>query len=194
MAEPKIFQEEMVEKLQLLFNQEEVVASWRPFVGEGRRIYQPIVDIAVGPFATEGQYIKEYNELVEDKMNLIDRWATNFQSNWNKVIGDHYFAAPPPRPANHLDFLDSSSNQNARCFMAIELENETTRKHLMGSIVNAGALGRLGLLITWQDKVLRAAIRMRQYFTFLSRVKKRTFDMSGVLILTAEQFAASLDS
>ena len=63
----------------------------------------------------------------------------------------------------------------------------------MGSIVNAGALGRIGILIAWQPKVLRAAIRMREYFDFLSRVKKRSFDMGGVIIITKEQFASSLN-
>ena len=63
----------------------------------------------------------------------------------------------------------------------------------MGSIVNAGALGRIGILVAWQDKVLRAAIRMREYFDYLQKVEKRTFNMSGVIILTSEQFAASLE-
>ncbi len=62
----------------------------------------------------------------------------------------------------------------------------------MGSIVNAGALGRIGILIAWQPKVLRAALRMREYFSFLQSVKKRSFDMGGVVIVTQEQFAQSL--
>ena len=73
------------------------------------------------------------------------------------------------------------------------MENETTRKHLMGSIVNAGALGRIGILVAWQAKVLRAALRMREYFDYLQKVGKRTFNMGSVIILTSEQFAASLE-
>ncbi len=160
----------------------------------GRRIYQPIADIAIGPFATEGQYITEYDDLVQDKSNLIDMWVHMFQSNWQEVIGDHYCAVPPPKPIGYEDYLGTNSNQNARCFMAIEIENENSRKHLMGSIINAGALGRVGILVAWHDSALRAAIRMRQYFSFLRTAEKRTFDMSGVLILTRSQLASSLNS
>jgi len=85
MTDPKIFQEEMAEKLRLLLNRVDVVTSWRAFAGEGRRIYQPVVDIAIGPFAVEGRYIKEYNDLVQDKSNLIDMWAHMFQYNWEEV-------------------------------------------------------------------------------------------------------------
>lgn len=63
----------------------------------------------------------------------------------------------------------------------------------MGSIVNAGALGRVGILVAWQNEKLRAAIRLRQYFAQLQESNKRTFGMSGVLVLTKEQFESSLN-
>ena len=190
---PRYYQQAIVNKLNQVFDQGTAVSSWRPFAGEGGRIYQPVVDIAVGPFATEGRFILEYNNLVREHEGLIDRWIQVFQANWDGLEYTRPFAVLPPGPSTHQNFLGRYSNQNARCFIAVEIENETTRKHLMGSIVNAGALGRIGILIAWQDKVLKAAIRMREYFDFLRRVEKRTFDMTGVLVLTPEQFASSLD-
>jgi len=64
----------------------------------------------------------------------------------------------------------------------------------MGSIINAGALGRVRVLVAWQDKVLRAAIRMREYFEFLQEVRKRTFNMNNVLVLSRDQLAVSLNA
>lgn len=193
MIEPKLFQKEIAERLRLLLNQTDVVSSWPAFAGEGRRIYQPLVDIAVGPFATGNiQYIKEYDSMVLNLRRLVNKWIKMSRSNWQAVIGDHYWKLPPRAPTSYKHFIGYGANVNARCFIAIEIENETSRKHLMGSIVNAGALGRIGILVAWQTKVLRAAIRMREYFDYLRQVGKRTFDMGGVIILTREQFAASL--
>jgi hypothetical protein len=73
------------------------------------------------------------------------------------------------------------------------VENKNSRKHLMGSIINAGALGRVGILVAWQEKVLRAATRMREYFDFLQEAEKRTFNMSDVLVLSRNQLTDSLD-
>ena len=119
MITPKKYQVALTQMLMAEFKPAPVTSSWRPFEGMGRRIYQPIADIAIGPFATEGQYITEYDDLVQDKSNLIDVWAHMFQSNWQEVIGDHYFAVPPPKPTSYEDYLGINSNQNARCFMAM---------------------------------------------------------------------------
>ena len=196
MVEVKEYQQAAATRLKSLIGQDDIDVGWRAFSGQGRRIYQPIVDVAVGPYAIDDkQYGPQYDVMVEKYKRLIDSWASDFQTNWQSVIGeivDNHWLLPPRTPASHDDFLGPRANQNARCFIAIEIENETSRKHLMGSIVNAGALGRIGILIAWQPKVLRAALRMREYFNFLQSVKKRSFDMGGVVIVTQEQFAQSL--
>jgi len=187
------FQRRVADRLKFALNRNDVNVGWHAFPGLGKRIYQPIVDIAVGPYAIEGQYGTEYTVMVNNHQLLINTWTTFFLQNWQSVIGDHYIALPPRSPTSHEDFVGSNANENARCCIAIEIENETSRKHLMGSIINAGALGRVGILIAWQPKVLRAAIRMRQYFDFLLEVKKRSFNMGGVIIISKEQFADSLN-
>jgi len=194
LVEPNIFQREAAERLKSVLSTDDVIVSWQAFAGEGRRIYQPVVDIAVGPYATGNvQYLREYDVMARNHQQLIDRWVTEFLSNWQAVIGNHYWALPPRTPGRYMDFIGQGSNRNARCFIAVEIENETSRKHLMGSIINAGALGRIGILVTWQDKVLRAAIRMRTYFDYLRSAGKRTFNMGNVIIVTNEQLANSLE-
>jgi len=92
------------------------------------------------------------------------------------------------QPDNHFDFEHvCMRNQNARCFMAFEIENEVSRKHLMGGAINAAALGRVGLAIAWNPEKLRAFVRMRSYLLFLSAVGKNTFDPSNLLILSKDQ-------
>lgn len=197
MSDSEASKQRITEKLRIVLDQPNVTPDWRPFSGEGRRIYQPVVDIAVGPFAIgDERHVDDYNKMVHTFHQLIDTWAKEFIANWQTVIGDRYrdyhWILPPRSPSSHQDFVGRRANENARCFIAIEIENENSKKHLMGSIVNAGALGRIGLLVAWQEKVLRAAIRMRQYFDYLRSVKKRSFDMGGVMIITREQLAISL--
>ena len=173
-----------------------VKLRWRAFAGHGRSIYSPVLDVAVGPFAIHSsRYEKSYDRMVKSLSQLIDSWAAVFKENWQRyyVVNKNYWRVPPSSPSGYEDFIGYEANRNARCFIAIEIENETTRKHLMGSIVNAGALGRVGILIAWKDEVLRAAIRMRGYFDFLQQVEKRTFNMSSVIVLGKDQFTNCLD-
>ena len=197
MTEIDIFQREIAGKLTVLLVQQgyesEVKVPWSAFSGHGRRTYSPKVDIAVGPFAIEKSYEDEYDRMVYSYHRLIDTWIDMFRQNWRRVIGGTSWRVPPHSPSGYRDFIGHSANRNARCFIAIEVENENSRKHLMGSIINAGALGRVGILVAWQEKVLRAAIRMREYFDLLQEAEKRTFNMSDVVVLSRNQFAASLD-
>jgi len=196
MTEIDLFQREIADKLTVLLVKQgykpEVKAPWSAFSGYGRRIYSPKVDIAVGPFAIEKSYEDEHGRMVDSYHRLIDTWIHMFRQNWQSVIGDRYWRVPLHSPSGYRDFIEHSANRNARCFIAIEIENENSRKHLMGSIINAGALGRLGILVAWQEKVLRAAIRMRAYFDFLQEAEKRTFNMNNVIVLSRNQLADSL--
>lgn len=200
MTEIDLFQREIADKLAVLLVQQgyepEVKAPWSAFSGQRRRIYSPRVDIAVGPFAIETRHEDEYDRMVNSYRWLIDTWIDMFKQNWQNGIAGRYWRISPHSPSvtpfGYGDFIAHGANRNARCFVAIEVENKNSRKHLMGSIVNAGALGRVGILVAWQEEVLRAAIRMREYFDFLQEAEKRTFNMSDVIVLSRNQFAASL--
>lgn len=102
------------------------------------------------------------------------------QANEQKFGGDTSQATPS------LDHA-LSGNHNARCFLAIEIENKVSRKHLMGGIMNAVALGHLGLAVGWTADKVRAMFRARAYLHFLEAVDKPTLLVRNLLILSREQ-------
>ena len=62
----------------------------------------------------------------------------------------------------------------AVCY-ALRLKRSGSRKHCLGNLVNASALGRVGVLIARQASVMRAFVRQRAYLHFLAEVQKNTF-------------------
>lgn len=195
MSDTKQFQKDVVINLDSLLRtkgyHDHVESSWYAFRHYGRRVYAPILDVAVGPFAVrEGQdFINRYNQMIEEFSGIIDGWVNSFRENWRNYVGDAWQTEHSPN--DHEDFLVSGANLNARCFLAIEIENYTTRKHQMGSLINAAALGRLGMFIAMQDNVLKSAIRMREYFKLLKEYGKPSFNMNNVVVLTKDQVMES---
>ena len=87
-----------------------------------------------------------------------------------------------------------TGNSNARCLMAIEIENEVSRKHLVGSLINAADLGRIGIIVARTPEKLRAFFNLSKYLLFLRSAEKPTFDTNNFLILNKEQFQTCLIS
>lgn len=79
-------------------------------------------------------------------------------------------------------------NDNARCLICVEVEDTGDEKHMIGDLVNASALGRVGLLIARSDIAFRSFLRQRVYLRYLADVGKNTFKTNNALVLTAEQF------
>ncbi|MCL2681954.1 MAG: hypothetical protein FWE63_00545 [Bacteroidales bacterium] len=174
----------------------EIENEWVAFRGYHNQ-YSPRVDIAVGPFSTEpGQNkIEEYNRLVR-------------QSNINSFLRSLYRLHKENVRNLHVEndnneLLDEtiipnfndvvSKNWNARCFLALEIENKNTRKHVMGSVINAASLGRVGVGIAYSEEILRAFVRILNYLHFLKRVGKNYYDTTNFLIITKEQMLTLLD-
>ena len=78
--------------------------------------------------------------------------------------------------------------------MAFEIENTSTKKHIMGSMINAASLGRIGIGIAFNDSVMRTFVRILNYLGFLKRVEKNTYDASNFLIITKEQLEIILNN
>lgn len=154
----------------------EVEIQWHPFRGHGRRIYAPKVDIAVGPFATETRQEARYSELLEQTRSfvecLIERHNQNVESNEERTSFDRI----------------AHFNENARCLFCIEVEDTGSRKHCLGDLVNASALGRVGILVARSEKMFKVFLRQRVYLHFLERVGKNTFRTDNALVLSADQF------
>lgn len=169
----------MTEKFENL----EVVSEWRAFTGMNYQ-YSPRVDIAVGPFsvAPGPNRTAEYNQIIQRP--LINNFLRSIYDAHIANIGEEWL-----NEINIPDFdILIRKNQNARCLMSIEIENSSTRKHIMGSMINAASLGRVGIGIAYNDSVLRTFIRMLNYMGFLKRVEKNAYDTTNFLIVTKEQF------
>lgn len=166
----------------------DVIKEWRAFRGISYQ-YSPRVDIAVGPFSDlpGRNRIAEYNNII-NRPN-INQFLRRVYETHRENIGIEFLNEIT---IPEFDFL-IQKNQNARCLIAIEVENKSTKKHIMGSMINAASLGRIGIGVAYNDSVLRTFIRMLNYMGFLKRVGKNTYDTTNFLILTKEQLSSIID-
>jgi hypothetical protein len=166
---------------------ESVKRGWYPFKGQYAPFYSPVTDIAVGPYATEEGLILRYDELEASVHELINEVRTCYRENWNRYRELYpTIVAYPPN--------EFTGNENARCFIAVEVESKsTTGKHKLGSIVNAAALGRIGIVVGLDDDIVRALIRILGYLKFLASVRKPTFNANNTFIVTKSQLVGILN-
>ncbi|MEM3713962.1 MAG: hypothetical protein QXF82_03325 [Nitrososphaeria archaeon] len=190
LRETKQYEEEVKASLKKYFQnlkkKVEIVSQWIPFKEEGEvGKYSPRVDIAVGPFAYgDKQYIQEYDKLTNISRELLNKFFNLFRENSKNFS----FCSEIPTDCNELNKI----NQNARCFMAIEIEKSGSRKHRIGDIVNACSLGRVGIIIAWDLSVLRSFLKITEYFSFLKGKRKPTYETRNLVIVSKEQFSESL--
>lgn len=182
-ANTKAFQTAISDEFAEVFEDCEVRTEWCALQGK-RGTYLPRVDLAVGPFSVVagGNKTHEHAELINRHAGLIERLIE---------IHNHNMAQFDGGVANLHGVLHG--NTNARCLLAVEIEAKGSRKHLLGDYVNAGALGRIGLVVPWDDAMMRAFVRIAGYFEFLRGVNKRTFMAPNVLIVGASQLWNELE-
>lgn len=147
------------------------------------RIYSPRVDVAVGPFATTTgeRLIEKYNEMMTESSVFLQRLIDFHLRNTQEEI--------PPEAIFELLII---TNRNARCFLAIEVENSGSRKHLMGDAINAAALGRIGIAIGWTPEKFQAFLNLKRYFEYMRSVGKNTFNLGNLLILNRDQLIEAI--
>jgi len=172
----RAYQHRASELLQRHYPREHVETQWYPFKGEERNMYWPVVDIAVGPFAMRERLGHLYTELMLHTRALIER-LIEFHNRNVEELGER------------MDFETLLEfNENARCLFCIEIEESGSRKHCLGNLVNASALGRIGLLVARNRRTLNIFVRERAYLKFLEDVGKNTFKTANALVVTEEQF------
>jgi hypothetical protein len=172
----RAYQERAKEQLQRLYPGEQVETQWYPFKGDDRNMYWPVVDIAVGPFAMHERLGHRYTKLMLDRRAIIERLIEVHNSNVEEL-------------GERMDFGTLLEfNENARCLFCIEIEESGSRKHCLGNLVNASALGRIGLLVARNEKILNIFVRERAYLKFIGDVDKNTFKTANALVVTEEQF------
>lgn len=159
-----------------------VQIEWRA-MQEQKSLYCPRVDIAVGPFVYDSSCIPEKHD------NLVHQWERPIQTmlDYHKQNVENLSWENCSTSINDLCY----KNKNARCFLAIEIEDKVSRKHLIGAAINAMALGRLGIVIACTPDKLRAFVKLRRYIWFLSRATN--LDTDNLLILDKEQFVNSFN-
>jgi len=176
----------------------QVETEWKAFRRDTGFLYSPFVDIAVGPFAVEAyQYSEDYTRLINASETLVTSLLNIFESNYSSIFSTRDSTSYSSYDLSSLpslqDFTSNASNDNARCLFAIEIEKSGSRKHRLGDLVNAAALGRMGILVAWDEEVLRSFFRILQYFKFLNAAGKPTLAAlhgraaKNIIILTMSQ-------
>ena len=165
---------------------QDCTTEWAAFPARGAQ-YSPRLDLAVGPFSIEpGVVLNDaFRRLARDHRAFLERlWSAHAANEAFLNAADDQ----SPRTLNRA----LAANRNARCFLAIEIENEVSRKHLMGGAINATSLGHLGVFIGWTDAKVKAMFRVRRYLNFLRRVEKPGMPVDNLLIVSRTQALALL--
>lgn len=163
------------------FGETSVQKEWSSFGGR-RDIYSPKLDIAVGPFATEEMLVEEYREKLNENKTKIEKLI-----NIHNVNIDEHHSTYQRRNKVTFDSI-LGSNPKSRCFLGVEIENQVTRKHIIGGIINVTSLSRIAILIPGTDEKYKAMLNMRNYLSFLNQRKELQFNISNLLILKPDQF------
>ena len=158
----KEIQARIVRELRTRLHLKDVVSEWRISKNatdtfNDEHVYIPRPDIAVGPF----------NVTVENKArdrNAI--WA------FNPPLMANIFLAI----ARQNEFL--RENSNPRCAIAIEVEHNTSSKHILGAITNVSMLGRVGVVVGSKESIKKIE-RIYAYARKLRQIEKGPRDMFG---------------
>jgi hypothetical protein len=189
------YQETIADMLKFLYpSTPNPQTEWPSALGKdkfGGHIYSPRVDVAVGPFATQGgqKFANEYDNLVGSSKGFIYRMIQCHLKHIGSQEGD--------TPTQVFERL-REANPGARCFMAIEIEKEVSKnreastKHIMRDAINATALGRIGIAVGWSDRILAKFIRVRRYLLLLASNKIIIFNTANLLILHREELQQAI--
>lgn len=131
--------------------------------------YCPRIDFAIGPFNTDAR-LRHNNKLINESYQQYELF-------FNAV-----------KQMNPAEWRPLKLNRNPRCMVAIEVENRNKDKHMMGSIINASAIGKIGILLAVNNPNFDALNRIRKYMDFLKRAKKMEAYPQNVLVIKRSDF------
>jgi hypothetical protein len=134
--------------------------------------YCPRLDFAIGPFNIN-------RSVYQDSRRILSK----YQDNLNFIQSLERLDRP----------VKVHDDDNPRCFVAIEIERSTGTKHRMGSIINAGAIGKIGIVIGIGESAYKSLIRIRKYLELLKGVGKIQYEPKNVLILQYEEIIDVLE-
>jgi hypothetical protein len=171
------YQEIVTDLLKAIFGEPNVIKEWNVAKNSQdnftRNLYCPRVDIGVGPF------------------NITTDTGNNMAQITNTFTRFHPFVEGLQR----LSATDIEEyNPNPRCFLAIEIEKRGTRKHMLGDVINATSLGKIGLIIPWDEEAMKAFRRIKAYLDFIKTVKKASYGPKNLLIVPKGDFKNFLEN
>lgn len=183
----KDYQLQLKSMLDQIFPKDDIRVEWSSMNDErDRTLYSPRLDVAVGPFATSERLENIYDDMINSRKSRILLTKLIEYNKINLEVYDNFIEAVDYERIRYL-------NYNSRCFLAIEIENNVSRKHLMGGVMNAGALGRIGIMIPWTPEKLRAMVKAVRYIGYLKYAEKNTFSTDNLIIVTKDQMLAALN-
>lgn len=181
------YQVSLLPRCRRKFRRLEVTSEWPAFSGIMHQ-YSPRVDIAIGPYniGPGPNLMTAYDRLLRTLQirNFVTAAFEIHQENLNV----HTYGEIQHPTIDQLLRL----NRNSRCLFAIEIENTNSKKHMMGSIINAASLGRIGIGVAYCDAALRTFLRILNYLAFLKSVGKNTYNTNNFLVLSSTQFSRLL--
>jgi len=147
------------------FGRTNVKTEWRSNAGAEDwlrfgDIYAPRPDIAIGPFnIEEGTNISQINNVFNQQMIFF----------------------------NQLGISNFSFSINPRCLIAIEIENSNKGKYMLGNIINASLLGKIGIILTLREEFYNVAKSICNYLNGAFERKKIGCNPSNIAIMRYEE-------
>jgi len=176
--ETEIYQKAVVTNLQAIFGKRNVREEWDVATGSTdgykRELYCPVIDVAVGPFNTNGEVdinTREINLTVENYKPFITKLLQFSETE----VGS-------------LDEFLNFRNHNPRCFLAIEIEKSGTRKHLLGDVANTSIIGAIGIVVPLDQSKLNGFKAIKKYIKFATSVGKLPPNFNNVLVIRHDNF------
>lgn len=167
-------------ELRRIFDKRNVKDEWnaakdaKDWMQQREHLYAPRLDFAVGPFNIDNS--------TETNVVNIDNRSNEFTD----LINILKVRSLLP------DGINFNQNTNPRCFIAIEIESTTSRKHRLGSIVNVSALGKIGIVLGKDEKVSKSLVNLQNYLTKTDEYGKSTLMVKNVIVLTKSDFLNAL--
>jgi hypothetical protein len=166
-------QVQITNRLSEIFGRANVISEWSVANNSQddltHRFYCPRIDIVVGPFNIDRQVWR-------NNARIIDAYQDN-RPLFTLLQG-----------ASDVQNQALEHNDNPRCLLAIEIENRTGTKHRMGSILNASAIGAVGIMIVNNPKSFESMVKIREYLKYLNFVGKTNYNPQNIMILLSDNF------
>jgi hypothetical protein len=181
--------------LNQIFGEENVIPEWDVAKNSTdaykRDLYCPRVDFAVGPFninANVNQNQRLINRMYYRYEAFIEQLKSKSDKRFKELTLDQNISRRQKVYVSLLPARESALNENPRCFLVVEIENKTSRKHRLGSLVNASILGKVGIIIAWTPKVFQSFIKILKYLDYAHEVGKQKRTINNVLVVEKDDF------